>query len=70
MTFLFLPQEHYEAVMRRTLERSQQVDRQKRWSWGGLSTDSDGRTGSSCFLVHTVGVKRGSVQFISEANAA
>ncbi|CAI5652557.1 unnamed protein product [Oreochromis niloticus] len=46
--------EHYEAVMRRTLERSQQVEqRQKRWSWGGLSTDSDGRTGvkprsSSC----------------------
>ncbi|XP_025766768.1 ensconsin isoform X4 [Oreochromis niloticus] len=37
--------EHYEAVMRRTLERSQQVEqRQKRWSWGGLSTDSDGRT--------------------------
>ncbi|XP_057705467.1 MAP7 domain-containing protein 2 isoform X14 [Corythoichthys intestinalis] len=36
--------EHYEAVMRRTLERSQRVDqRQKRWSWGGLSTDSDGR---------------------------
>ncbi|XP_069550417.1 ensconsin isoform X8 [Brachyistius frenatus] len=46
--------EHYEAVMRRTLERSQRVEqRQKRWSWGGLSTDSDGRTGvkprsSSC----------------------
>lgn len=39
-------QEHYEAVMRRTLERSQRVEqRQKRWSWGGLSTDSDGRTG-------------------------
>ncbi|XP_077434497.1 uncharacterized protein map7d3 isoform X15 [Vanacampus margaritifer] len=37
--------EHYEAVMRRTLERSQRADqRQKRWSWGGLSTDSDGRT--------------------------
>ncbi|XP_030001530.1 ensconsin isoform X6 [Sphaeramia orbicularis] len=46
--------EHYEAVMRRTLERSQRVEqRQKRWSWGGLPTDSDGRTGvkprsSSC----------------------
>ncbi|XP_077388546.1 uncharacterized protein map7d3 isoform X10 [Festucalex cinctus] len=46
--------EHYEAVMRRTLERSQRADqRQKRWSWGGLSTDSDGRIGlksrsSSC----------------------
>ncbi|XP_063731881.1 ensconsin isoform X5 [Eleginops maclovinus] len=39
--------EHYEAVMRRTLERSQRVEqRQKRWSWGGLS-DSDGRTGDS-----------------------
>ncbi|XP_068447191.1 ensconsin isoform X9 [Clinocottus analis] len=37
--------EHYEAMMRRTLERSQRVEqRQKRWSWGGLSTDSDGRT--------------------------
>ncbi|XP_036932238.1 ensconsin isoform X8 [Acanthopagrus latus] len=37
--------EHYEAVMRRTLERSQRVEqRQKRWSWGGLSTDTDGRT--------------------------
>uniref|UniRef100_A0A667WN27 MAP7 domain containing 3 n=1 Tax=Myripristis murdjan TaxID=586833 RepID=A0A667WN27_9TELE len=44
--------EHYEAVMRRTMERSQRVDqRQKRWSWGGLSSDSGGRTGkdpSSC----------------------
>ncbi|KAK2848944.1 hypothetical protein Q5P01_008778 [Channa striata] len=40
--------EHYEAVMRRTLERSQRVEqRQKRWSWGGQSTDSDGRTGDS-----------------------
>ncbi|XP_037635945.1 ensconsin [Sebastes umbrosus] len=40
--------EHYETVMRRTLERSQRVEqRQKRWSWGGLSTDSDGRTGDS-----------------------
>ncbi|XP_068447201.1 MAP7 domain-containing protein 2 isoform X14 [Clinocottus analis] len=39
--------EHYEAMMRRTLERSQRVEqRQKRWSWGGLSTDSDGRTES------------------------
>ncbi|XP_044060388.1 MAP7 domain-containing protein 2 isoform X21 [Siniperca chuatsi] len=37
--------EHYEAVMRRTLERSHRVEqRQKRWSWGGLSSDSDGRT--------------------------
>ncbi|XP_026185765.1 ensconsin isoform X7 [Mastacembelus armatus] len=40
--------EHYEAVMRRTMERSQRMEqRQKRWSWGGLSTDSDGRTGDS-----------------------
>ncbi|XP_077464747.1 uncharacterized protein map7d3 isoform X2 [Stigmatopora argus] len=40
--------EHYEAVMRRTLERSQRADqRQKRWSWGGLSTDSDSRAGDS-----------------------
>lgn len=39
-------QEHYEAVMRRTQERSQRVEqRQKRWSWGGL-TDSEGRTGT------------------------
>ncbi|XP_067375336.1 MAP7 domain-containing protein 2 isoform X7 [Channa argus] len=37
--------EHYEAVMRRTLERSQRLEqRQKRWSWGGQSTDSDGKT--------------------------
>ncbi|XP_041708894.2 ensconsin isoform X9 [Coregonus clupeaformis] len=36
--------EHYEAVMRRTLERSQRVEqRQKRWSWGGLS-ESDNRS--------------------------
>uniref|UniRef100_A0A1A8L540 MAP7 domain containing 3 n=1 Tax=Nothobranchius pienaari TaxID=704102 RepID=A0A1A8L540_9TELE len=36
--------EHYESVMRRTMERSQRVEqRQKRWSWGGLSTDQDGR---------------------------
>ncbi|XP_039521668.1 ensconsin isoform X9 [Pimephales promelas] len=35
--------EHYEAVMRRTMERSQRVEqRQKRWSWGGLS-DSDNK---------------------------
>ncbi|XP_041845580.1 MAP7 domain-containing protein 2 isoform X13 [Melanotaenia boesemani] len=36
--------EHYEAVMRRTLERSQRVEhRQKRWSWGGLAADQDGQ---------------------------
>ncbi|XP_061581603.1 ensconsin isoform X2 [Cololabis saira] len=40
--------EHYEAVMKRTLERSQRVEqRQKRWSWGGLSQDQDGRSGDS-----------------------
>ncbi|XP_056327995.1 ensconsin isoform X11 [Danio aesculapii] len=39
--------EHYEAVMRRTLERSQRVEqRQKRWSWGGLA-DSDNKNGQS-----------------------
>ncbi|XP_018588914.1 ensconsin-like isoform X3 [Scleropages formosus] len=34
--------ERYEAVMRRTLERSQRLEqRQKRWSWGGgLTTDT------------------------------
>lgn len=38
-------QEHYEAVMRRTLERSNRVEqRQKRWSWGGLS-DSENKNG-------------------------
>ncbi|KAM9376910.1 uncharacterized protein map7d3 isoform 13-T13 [Pholidichthys leucotaenia] len=37
--------EHFEAVMRRTMERSHRVEqRQKRWSWGGLSSDSDGKT--------------------------
>ncbi|KAM9376908.1 uncharacterized protein map7d3 isoform 11-T11 [Pholidichthys leucotaenia] len=40
--------EHFEAVMRRTMERSHRVEqRQKRWSWGGLSSDSDGKTGDS-----------------------
>ncbi|XP_049340199.1 ensconsin isoform X2 [Astyanax mexicanus] len=39
--------EHYEAVMRRTLERSNRVEqRQKRWSWGGLS-DADSKNGES-----------------------
>lgn len=47
-------QEHYEAVMRRTLERSNRVDqRQKRWSWGGLS-ESDGRTGRGPFYAFKV----------------
>lgn len=36
--------EHYEAVVHRTLERSQRLEtRQKRWSWGGSVTDSDGK---------------------------
>lgn len=51
LAFPALLQEHYEAVMRRTLERSQRVEqRQKRWSWGGLSTDAEGRTGTDAFL--------------------
>uniref|UniRef100_A0A4W4HKI1 MAP7 domain containing 3 n=1 Tax=Electrophorus electricus TaxID=8005 RepID=A0A4W4HKI1_ELEEL len=38
--------EHFEAVMRRTMERSQRMEqRQKRWSWGGL-TDSDNKNGT------------------------
>ena len=50
---LVMLQEHYEAVMRRTMERSQRVEqRQKRWSWGGLITDQDGRAGRGpfCFI--------------------
>uniref|UniRef100_H3BA58 MAP7 domain containing 3 n=1 Tax=Latimeria chalumnae TaxID=7897 RepID=H3BA58_LATCH len=37
--------EHYEAVIRRTMERSQRLEqRPKRWSWGGaLSADSDSK---------------------------
>ncbi|CAI5793306.1 domain-containing 3 isoform X3 [Podarcis lilfordi] len=39
--------ERYEAVLHRTLERSQRLEtRQKRWSWGGSVTDSDGKPGS------------------------
>ncbi|KAM3827307.1 MAP7 domain-containing protein 3 isoform 2-T2 [Vipera latastei] len=35
---------HYEAVVHRTLERSQRLDtRQKRWSWSGSVTDSSGK---------------------------
>ncbi|XP_052010506.1 ensconsin-like isoform X6 [Xyrauchen texanus] len=38
--------EHYEAVMRRTLERNHRVEqRPKRWSWGGLP-DSDNKKGA------------------------
>ncbi|XP_072362083.1 uncharacterized protein map7d3 isoform X3 [Scyliorhinus torazame] len=38
---------HYEAVMRRTLERSQRLEqRQKRWSWGGaLATEKENSDG-------------------------
>ncbi|KAM6426824.1 MAP7 domain-containing protein 3 isoform 2-T2 [Liasis olivaceus] len=37
--------EHYEAVVHRTLERSQRLEtRQKRWSWGGSVTDPDGKS--------------------------
>ncbi|RLW02565.1 hypothetical protein DV515_00007162 [Chloebia gouldiae] len=40
--------ERYEAVLHRTLERSQRLEtRQKRWSWGGSVTpDSEGKTAS------------------------
>ncbi|XP_043570192.1 ensconsin isoform X1 [Chiloscyllium plagiosum] len=39
--------EHYEAVMRRTLERSQRLEqRQKRWSWGGaVATEKETSNG-------------------------
>uniref|UniRef100_A0A7N5KMD1 MAP7 domain containing 3 n=1 Tax=Ailuropoda melanoleuca TaxID=9646 RepID=A0A7N5KMD1_AILME len=36
--------ERYEAVVHRTLERSQRLEtRQKRWSWGGSVADPDGK---------------------------
>ncbi|XP_063169375.1 MAP7 domain-containing protein 3 isoform X2 [Candoia aspera] len=39
--------EHYEAVVHRTLERSQRLDtRQKRWSWSGSMTDPNGKAAS------------------------
>lgn len=40
-------QERLEAMMRRSLERSQQLEqKQKRWSWGGaLAAGSGGRDG-------------------------
>lgn len=39
--------------MRRTQERSHRVEqRQKRWSWGGL-TDSEGRTGTFALVKRT-----------------
>ncbi|XP_074062910.1 MAP7 domain-containing protein 3 isoform X5 [Macrotis lagotis] len=41
--------EHFEAMVNRTLERSNRLEhRQKRWSWGGSVTpDSDSRSGLS-----------------------
>ncbi|XP_035291215.1 ensconsin-like isoform X3 [Anguilla anguilla] len=41
--------EHYEAVLRRSVERSQKLDqRQKRWSWGGdLTADSADKRSTS-----------------------
>ncbi|XP_036596075.1 MAP7 domain-containing protein 3 isoform X6 [Trichosurus vulpecula] len=41
--------EHYEAMVNRTLERSNRLEqRQKRWSWGGSVTpDSDSKSGLS-----------------------
>uniref|UniRef100_A0A4X2K114 MAP7 domain containing 3 n=1 Tax=Vombatus ursinus TaxID=29139 RepID=A0A4X2K114_VOMUR len=40
--------EHYEAMVNRTLERSNRLEqRQKRWSWGGSVTpDSDSKSGN------------------------
>lgn len=40
-------QERLEAMMRRSLERSQQLEqKQKRWSWGGaLAAGTGGRDG-------------------------
>uniref|UniRef100_H3DHG8 MAP7 domain containing 3 n=1 Tax=Tetraodon nigroviridis TaxID=99883 RepID=H3DHG8_TETNG len=50
--------EHFEAVMRRTQERSQRVEqRQKRWSWGGL-TDSEGRTDCNKRSTSTTNLKQ------------
>ncbi|XP_032083413.1 MAP7 domain-containing protein 3 isoform X2 [Thamnophis elegans] len=38
---------HYEAVVHRTLARSQRLDsRQKRWSWSGSVTDTSGKAAS------------------------
>ncbi|XP_051791137.1 ensconsin isoform X10 [Erpetoichthys calabaricus] len=43
--------EHYEAVMRRTLERSQRLEqRQKRWSWGGALSESENKAVSTVNL--------------------
>ncbi|XP_053129795.1 MAP7 domain-containing protein 3 isoform X12 [Hemicordylus capensis] len=51
--------EHYEAVVHRTLERSQRLDtRQKRWSWGGSVTDSDSKTASNSAISSPVHVPK------------
>ncbi|XP_041076973.1 ensconsin-like isoform X5 [Polyodon spathula] len=44
---MVLEKEHYEAVMLRSLERSQRLEqRQKRWSWGGaVPVESESKTG-------------------------
>lgn len=42
----FCNQERLEAMMRRSLERSQQLEqKQKRWSWGGALAAGSGRDG-------------------------
>ncbi|XP_036403608.1 ensconsin-like [Megalops cyprinoides] len=44
--------EHYEAVVRRTMERSQRLEqRQKRWSWGGGISDTESKTGDGDAVV-------------------
>ncbi|KAG7465107.1 hypothetical protein MATL_G00172750 [Megalops atlanticus] len=44
--------EHYEAVVRRTMERSQRLEqRQKRWSWGGGISDAENKTGDGDAVV-------------------
>jgi len=47
MFLYYYNQERLEAMMRRSLERSQQLEqKQKRWSWGGaLAAGSGGRDG-------------------------
>ncbi|KAG5843635.1 hypothetical protein ANANG_G00153030 [Anguilla anguilla] len=50
--------EHYEAVLRRSVERSQKLDqRQKRWSWGGDLTADSGDTGGATVLPPSSPVK-------------
>ncbi|XP_061103884.1 ensconsin-like isoform X3 [Conger conger] len=50
--------EHYEAVLRRTVERSQKLDqRQKRWSWGGGLTADSGDSGGPTVVTPSSPVK-------------